>query len=71
MGDNDPIQENEEIVHEIEDDAGDVDDDSVHKSVQADDPSIDSVETVDDEAKYHSTINDEIVHEQPPRLEDA
>ena len=44
VGKNDPVQENKEIIHEMGDEAGtDVDDDSVHKSVQADDPSIDSV----------------------------
>ena len=39
--------------------------------MRADDSSIDSVETVDNEAEHPSEIDDEIVHEQPPRPEDA
>ena len=52
VGENDPVQENKETVHENKDEAGtEADDDSVHKSVQVDDPSIESVETVDDEVE--------------------
>ena len=70
-GQNDPVQENKETVHEIEDETGsEADDDSVHKSVQTDNPSIESVETIDDEEEQQSRIYDKLIHKQRPAPED-
>ena len=71
MGEDCLVQENEETVHEIEDEAGTEEDDkSVHESVHADDPSIESVKTVDDKEEEPSTIHDGLIHEQQPAQED-
>ena len=49
MGENNPVWENQETVHKIEDKGGTEEDDkSLHKSVHGDDPSLGSVEIVDD-----------------------
>ena len=71
MEENNPVQENEKTEHEIEDEAGtETDDESVHKSVQADDPSFESVETVNDKEEQPSAIYDKLIHEQRPAPED-
>ena len=66
MVENIPVLENEETVHKINEESGtdDEDDGSIHKSVRADDPSLESVETVEDDDDDGS---DEPV--QDPRIE--
>ena len=51
MEENDPVLENEEMVHEINDETGtgDVEAGSTHESERGDDPSIASVETVNED----------------------
>ena len=53
VGENDPFQENEETVHEIKDKTGTDEEEieSIHELVRGDDPSLGSVETVEDEKK--------------------
>ena len=53
VGENNPVQEKEEIVHEIEDKTGTDEEDveSIHESVCGDCSSLESVETVDDEVE--------------------
>ena len=59
---NDPVQENKEIVHDIKDDSStNADAYSVHELVQADDPYIDLVETVDDKGRQPSAIYDKYI----------
>ena len=71
VGENNPVQENEETVHEIEDEAGTgADDESVHKSERVEDPSIESVETVDDEEEQPSKISNKLIHELRPEPEE-
>ena len=74
VGENDPVQENEETVHEIEDETSteEDDDESVHKSVHGDDPSLGSVEIVDDyDEEDEPRANDnELDHEQPSEPEE-
>ena len=72
VGKNNPVQENEETVHGIEGEAGteEEDDKSIHKLVRGDDPSIESVETVDDdeeEPRANYDIHDGLIHEQQPK----
>ena len=65
VGKNDLVQENKETLHDIKDDAStDADAYSVHESVQVDDPYIDLVKTINDEAKQPSAIYDEHIYEQ-------
>ena len=65
VGENDPVQENGETVHEIEDEAGtEKDNESAHKSVHVDNPSIESVETIDGEKEEPSAIYDELIYKQ-------
>ena len=66
MGENDPVQENEETVNKIEDEAGTAEEDneSVHKSVRGADPSTESVETVDDKEEEPRQNYDKLIHKQ-------
>ena len=74
VGENDPVQESEETVREIEDDTSteEEDDESVHKSVRGDDPSLGSVEIVDnyDEEDEPRANDNELDHRQPSEPEE-
>ena len=68
VGKNDPVPENEETIHEIEYEPGteEEDDELVHESVHGDDPSLGSVEIVNDDDEDKSRANNcELDHEQP------
>ena len=75
VGENNPVQKNEETVHKIEDKVGteEEDNESVHESVREDDPSIKSVETADgkkEEPLVNYDVYDGLIHKQQPEPEE-